>query len=205
MEVYVDDLIAAMQGTAQDRTRVRTILFHALDSIFRPLDQHDSPHRRAPLSMKKLRQGDCTWATQKQILGWVVDTVNMVITLPLHRLARLYDLLDSLPPTQRRTSTKKWHQVLGELRSMAIALPGSRGMFNHLQHALQQRTTNNRIHLSKHVHQELADFRFLADTLAERPTRIAEIVPLVPSITGDHDASGLGAGGVVVPDATLQP
>ena len=30
----------------------------------------------------------------------------------------------------------QWHSVLGELRSMAIALPGSRNMFSRLQKAL---------------------------------------------------------------------
>jgi hypothetical protein len=26
----------------------------------------------------------------------------------------------------------KWHRVLGELRSMALAIPGARGLFSHL-------------------------------------------------------------------------
>ena len=59
----------------------------------------------------------------------------MTIHLPPHRVDRLWEILDSIPRTQKRTSAKKWHKVLGELRSMALALPGARNMFSRLQTA----------------------------------------------------------------------
>jgi hypothetical protein len=49
--------------------------------------------------------------------------------LAAHRLERLHALLDLISPPQKRVSVKKWHQLLGELRSMSPALPGSRGLF----------------------------------------------------------------------------
>jgi len=90
--------------------------FNAIDQVIRPLDSADNPARREPVSLKKLRQGDCSWATIKSVLGWVIDTVNMTIHLPPHRIDRLWELLDSIPRHQKRTSVKKWHKVLGELR-----------------------------------------------------------------------------------------
>ncbi|GFH62141.1 hypothetical protein CTEN210_18617 [Chaetoceros tenuissimus] len=39
--------------------------------------------------------------------------------------------------------------------------------------------------------------------ISERPTRIAELVPLLPSALGFHDASGKGAGGVWFPSHTI--
>jgi hypothetical protein len=74
--------------------------------------------------MKKLREGDCSFGTLKLILGWIIDTINMTIQLPQHRVDRLAEILNSIPATQRRTSVKKWYSILGELRSMALALPG---------------------------------------------------------------------------------
>jgi hypothetical protein len=41
--------------------------------------------------------------------------------------------------------------------------------------------------------------------IANRPTRMAELVPLLPSAVGYHDASLDGAGGVWFPHATLNP
>lgn len=62
-----------------------------------------------------------------------LDTVNMTVTLPPHRVERLAEILASIPLDQKRTSVRKWHKVLGELRSMSLALPGARHLFSHMQ------------------------------------------------------------------------
>ena len=79
---------------------------------------------------------------------------------------------------------------------MALALPGARGLFGAMQHAITQTKSSNRISLTKNTHQAIDDFRTLAAEVVSRPTRIAELIPLRPSVVGTHDASGLGAGGV---------
>ena len=193
VDVFVDDFIALMQGR-QNASQVRSILMHAVDEVFRPNDYYDSLNRREPISLKKLRQGDCSWSTLKLVLGWIIDTVNMTISLPQHRQERLADILTSIPPTQKRISAKKWHKVLGELRSMAIALPGARHLFSTMQHALKAQL-NQRISLKKGVHDSITDFKWMLKEISNRPTRISELVPLPPSAFGYHDASGYGAGG----------
>ena len=130
--------------------------------------------------MKKLREGDCSFGTLKLILGWIIDTINMTIQLPQHRVDRLAEILNSIPATQRRTSVKKWYSILGELRSMALALPGSRNIFSTMQHALTNKA-KGRIALKKEVHNALDDFRWMHNNIATRPTHIAEIIPLLPA------------------------
>ena len=203
-EVFVDDIITIAQGNSKQLHKVRTILFHAIDEIFRPLNQSDSQHRSEPISTKKLAKGDCSWALQKLVLGWIIDTVASTITLPPHRVARLQEILASLPPSQKRTSLKNWHKILGELRSMAIALPGSKGLFSELQLALSAKK-GGRINLSKGVHGILNDFRILLQDIVNRPTRLQELVPANPSIKCFHDASGKMAGGVLIPSHTIAP
>ena len=202
-DIFVDDFINLAQRPFL--RRVRRALLHAVDDVFRPLDEHDDPARREPVSLKKLRQGDCSWDTCKTVLGWVIDTVNMTMELPPHRLERLWEILDSIPSSQKRTTARKWHTVLGELRSMSAALPGSRNLFCRLQHALSQRQNKHRISLHRGVHQALDDFRWLARDLEARPTRLAEVVPLRPVADGHHDASGAGAGGVWWPGSQAVP
>ena len=85
---------------------------------------------------------------------------------------------------------------------MSIALPGARGLFSALQLALSS-SSSSRINLNKGVHHALADFRWILDDLANRPTRIAELIPLLPSALGYHDASGTGCGGVWLPAPDL--
>ena len=203
IDVFVDDWLALAQQIST-RTRARRLLFHAIDNVFRPNDFYDDNCRRELISLKKLREGDCSWSTIKLILGWIVNTTAMTIELPPHRLERLADILASIPPTQKRTSVKKWQTVLGELRSMSLALPGSRNIFSQMQNALST-PTKTRIALKKGVHQALDDFRWMYSEVSSRPTRIAELIPLLPSALGFHDASGTGAGGVWFTGDTLVP
>jgi hypothetical protein len=148
-DVFVDDFVAAAQQSPprpidepgepapiDNLQRVRRILLHAIDDVFRPLEPSDPPERREPVSVKKLKAGDCSWGTIKLVLGWIIDTTTLTLRLPPHRINRLAELLDSIPRSQHRTSVKKWHKVLGELRSMALALPGSRNIFSTMQNAL---------------------------------------------------------------------
>lgn len=202
VDVFVDDFMALSQGSASDTSYVRRVLLHSIDAVFRPLKPGDHPGRIEPVSIKKLHKGDGSWATTKIVLGWLVDTIAQTVALPQHRVDRLFEILDSIPSSQKRTSVKKWHKILGELRSMALAMPGSRNMFSHMQHALRHKV-KGRISLSKGVHQALSDFRWMAEDISNRPTRIAEIIPLPPSCLGDHDASGSGAGGAWFPSSQV--
>lgn len=204
-DIYVDDFCGLAQGNEWTRRAVKRILLHSLDQVFRPLDVTDTPYRQEPASIKKLKKGDATWATTKTILGWVVNTVTQTIQLPPNRVQRLHQILASIAPRQRFVAIKDWHKVLGELRSMAIAIPGARGLFSVLQEAFRHNDTNDnrpRLRLTNAVHDFLDDFRLLAKDVANRPTRIAELVPDVyPATLGACDAAGQGMGGVhFVPD-----
>ena len=86
------------------------------------------------------------------MLGWIVESINMTIALPSHRMARLKKIVSSIPSTQHRVGVDKWHQVLGKLRSMALALPGARGLFSQMQEALCH-VKDKRVTLSTGVHE----------------------------------------------------
>jgi len=202
VDVFVDDFIALAQPATQHSTR-RTLM-HTIDQVFRPLAPSDPAHRTEPISVTKLAKGDAAWSTCKKLLGWIVDSESMTLTLPPRRLLRLETLLASIPSTQKRLSLERWHQLLGELRSMSLALPGARGLFSHLQQAIDTKT-GTRVRLTAAFHRALDDFRWLHANLASRPTRLFELVPTAPTVTGTHDASGIGAGGVWIPDSTAVP
>ena len=90
----------------------------------------------------------------QKVLGWIVNTVDMTIHLPERRVKRLAEILASLPPTQKRTSVKKWHKVLSKLRLMSLAMPGSRHLFSHLQNTLLAKI-GGCVSLTRDVHQAL--------------------------------------------------
>lgn len=193
-DVYVDDFLLVAQ-TKRQQQRLLRLTLAAIDQVLRPLSASDPLHRKEPTSVKKLRQGDAHWSTQKTILGWDLDTVQGTLQLPPHRVARLRELLSTVQPPRKRMSLREWHRLLGELRSMSPGLPGSRGLFSILQQALS-RGDRHRVRLNTHVFACIDDFTWLTSSLGQRPTRLRELVPVAPSDVGACDACRHGMGGV---------
>ena len=130
------------------------------------------------------------------MLGWTIDMVWRTIELPPHRIERLHAILD-IPRSTKHIPTKTWHKIMGELRSMALALPGARGFFSLLQEAFRHEELDRpRVRLTGAIHHTLAQLRCFAQDISTRPTRIAELIPATPSVTGACDAAGTGMGGV---------
>lgn len=194
VDVFVDDFLGLAQGSRRQRNRVRRALLQSFDLVFRPLEAGEGA-RSEPVSIKKLLKGDAAWATSKVLLGWLVDSIRGTIELPSHRWERLQTLITEYQD-RRRASLKEWQKLLGELRSMTVALPGSAGLFTHMQAALVKAGQGHRVRLTKSVHDELEDWAWIVATLGQRPTSIAEVVKKQPSYGGDCDAAKAGMGGV---------
>ena len=150
-------------------------LFRAIDELFRPNNKDDIA-REEPISLKKLRKGDTAWSTQKVVLRWTIDTVKQVLTLPDDRNTNLLAMLDTTTPIARRCSRRRWHKLLGTLRSTVPAIAGAAGMFTRLQNALKT-AKGRRINLTTPVHKELNVWRQLVASLATRPTHLRKIRP----------------------------
>ena len=133
VDVFVDEFLGLTQVPRKQRRHVRCTLFHALDKVFRPLDSQDAKQHKEVPRLKKLDSGNCLWSTYQILIGWIVDSIKMTITLPLHRGTRLKIILSAKPSSQQRIGVEKWHRVLSKLRSMALAPPGSRGLFSQMQ------------------------------------------------------------------------
>jgi hypothetical protein len=131
-DVFIDDFIGAAQGNKQQLDIACHVLLHSPDKLFCPLDPNDSEFRQEPASTKKVGQGNGCWATYKLILGWILDTLH---------IARLQEILDSIPLDRKQTMVKKWHKLLGELMALTTCLPSTgsaRGQPPHNAQALHQ-------------------------------------------------------------------
>ena len=172
---------------------LRRHLLHSIDKVLaRP--EVSSESRREAVSLKKMKKGDGSWATRKGMLGWVVDTIRQTLELPPHRKEALAKIFGELK-TAKRISAKRWHQILGKLRFVSIAIPGSVGTFSALQLALN-RSKDGRIRISKGLRAHIDTLASLAASLSHRPTHLAEIVPQEPTLLGTTDAAKAGMGGV---------
>jgi hypothetical protein len=196
-DIYIDDYVQGIQAPRAKRMQHQRRLLHSIDSVFRPVDDNDDPVRKDVPSRKKLSKGDATLLTRKNVLGWIIDTLRGTIELPEHRRLRLEEIFDYLRG-RRRVGVSKWRKILGELRSMAIGIPGSKGLFGALQTGLKY-ADHDRIVITLSIRDQLSDFEYIAADLCKRPTYIAELVPDHPIAVGPHDASGEGMGGVWLP------
>ena len=157
-------------------------LFHATKDLFRPDDKGDTA-REEPIYFKKLCKGDTAWSTQKDVLGWAIDTVKQVLTLPEYCKRNILSLLDTIPPSASRCSRRRCHKILGTLRSTVPDIAGAAGMFTRLQYALRM-AKGRRINLSTPVYAELTLWRHLVASLAIRPTHLREIRTHPPTWIG---------------------
>ena len=159
IKVYLNYFIGITQGGPTERRQMTRHLFRTIDELFCP-NNKDNIAREESISVKKLRKGDAAWSTQKVVLGWSIDTVKKALTLPDDRKTNLLDLLDTIPPSASRCSQRRWHKLLGTLRSTVPAIAGAAGMFSRLKHALKT-VKGRRINLTTPVHEELTIWRHL--------------------------------------------
>lgn len=107
-DVFVDDFIQLGQGGPQQMKALRCHLLAAIDAVLARPGLKES-HRREAASLKKLLQGDGSWATRKLILGWIIDTLRQTIELLPHRketLAQIFGRTVQRPAT--RTEPLPW-------------------------------------------------------------------------------------------------
>jgi hypothetical protein len=175
-DVFVDDKIQVAQGSSARLNRIRHVLLHCNDMVFRPNDKHDEgTPRKEPMSLSKFAKGDACWSTLKVTLGWLLDTLQKNVEFPSHRKERLLHILRSTSK-KRQMGTRAVHRLLGELRSMVLGIPGGQGLFSQLQLALTQKD-GHRVRIHDEARHLIEDFLVLVEDLANRPTHIAEIIP----------------------------
>ena len=131
VDVYMDDLNCATQGDVGQYQRTSELTKRALKIICLSLlsEVKDS------VSLKKVLQGDGDCAQVKEIFFWIISTKDGTLHLPHKQLVELKITL-AITSSQLRMSTKKLEWLIGKLRSMHLAIPGTVGNFYHLQMAL---------------------------------------------------------------------
>merc|ERR1711983_710027 len=144
--------------------------------VFRPPDAEDDEIRKDPISLKKLRQGDGALETCKVVLGWLIDTVAGTIELPPAKVERLRELLASFPRRRKTCPTKDLLKLVGELRSMIVALPGGVGCLSWLQERVKA-AASTRVYLNRQFHDAIDDFRWLAGDVCSRTTTASSTTP----------------------------
>ena len=194
IEVYVDDYIGAIDNITQENIlRVSRAMLHGIHSVFPPpnITGHNGGD---PISQKKLDQLEGQWDYIKEILGWIIDGSRHTIALPPKKIEKVKAAL-------KRMRKKKWvplkefQKLAGILHHASLGMPGGRGLFTGIWKAMAK-TKNNYVRITDDLKEIFSDFKWLFAEVANKPIRIAQLVPHLPQIHGYVDACRNGIGGV---------
>ena len=196
IEVFVDDFIAVTNDTSTNHLKQfsRAMLF-GVHSMFPPpaITGH---HGEDLISQKKLNQGEGTWSSTKEILGWLVDGADFTISLLPDKCTKISKLIKKVSK-MKACPLQKFQELAGKLQHASFAIPGGRGLFSPIYQAMQK--PSKFIKITPLLQQTLQDWRTLVQHLAQHPTPVQLLVSDYPNFILFSNACGLGAGGVVAP------
>ena len=203
VEVFVDDFIAATNNA--DPTHLRHFsraMLYGVHSIFPPPDITGHAGQD-PISQKKLAQGEGTWTTTKEILGWLVDGAKFTIQLTPDKCKKISKQIKRIC-SFKRCPLRMFQEIAGKLQHASYGIPGGKGMFSPLYRAMKG--SNTAIPMTDALRQTLRDWRTLVQQLGVNPTPVQLLVNEYPNYITYTDACKLGAGGVITPGLNpIQP
>ena len=113
------------------------------------------------------------------ILGWAIDTVQKVLTLPYGFREKVVNTLVAITPNDHICSQCRWHRLLGILRTAVLTIATTDDMFTCLHNALKTAKGRN-IVLTTPVHDKLNIWRHLVASLSPCMTHLRETCPYPP-------------------------
>jgi hypothetical protein len=148
-----------------------------------------------PISLKKLLRVDAQWSPQKEILGFIVDGENKTVGISD---AKANDIVAEIRKIlkKKKIQLKRYLRIIGKLRHVALIMPGIKGLFSPMNHALKHDPPVIGLGRLSDVRAALLDLATLVISLAARPTQVKELVPNDDHYVGYCDACATGAGGV---------
>ena len=206
LEVYVDDFIACIIPTTQQQVEhVARGILHGIHDVFPP-SEDDS---KDPVSAKKLRKGDGTFAPTKCLLGFDFDGVNKTLWLEETKRASLLTILHQwirgATKTRRGIPFSEFESVIAKLRHAFTALREGRGLLSPCNWIIQKRPKIVYLHRDSDLMEALKDIRTILRASTTQPTECKDLVAGWPDYIGIVDASSHGVGGVILGELSDLP
>ncbi len=134
VDIYIDDTIAITPDLTGNNERMMAAVPLAIRTIARPIDPNDEIPRNDIISLKKF-QAEARLEESKTVLGWILNTRSLQISLPLNKYQQWTSEINSLI-NNPRVCAKQLESTLGRLNHVANILPILRHFLGRLRHAL---------------------------------------------------------------------
>ncbi len=133
-DIYIDDTIGVAIDIDSNPCRVNRAIPLAINTFARPIDPNDPIPRNPLISQKKLvaegKMDEC-----KIVLGWMINTRSLTISLPKDKYTKWTLQIDQLLTT-KRVSTKQLETLIGRLNHLGSVLQMIRHFLSRLRNAL---------------------------------------------------------------------
>lgn len=193
-ECYLDDLFGVCRES--DVAKAAAVIPLALHLVSRPVskDTEESFPRDDFLAVSKFL-AEARPSERKVILGWVVNTRTLVISLPADKhltWTKELQVLKSAPG--RRVNAKALETTIGRLNHAAYVIPGARHFLGRLYRACERARACGSVRLSEAQVDDITLWeRFLED--AARGISLNRVVCRWPTRVVRVDACPQGIGG----------
>jgi hypothetical protein len=117
VDIYIDDTIAITPDLPGNTERIMAAVPLAIRTFTRPLDANDEIPRNDIISLKKF-QAEARLEETKTVLGWVLNTQTLQISLPIDKYQKWTTDINNMI-SNPRVCAKQLESTLGRLNHIA--------------------------------------------------------------------------------------
>ena len=200
IEVYVDDFMSLVIPISQSQLEhTAAAIMTGIHDVFPANDEDDSDD---PISEKKLKKLEGQYSTAKTLLGFDFDGINKTMWLEAAKREKLLTILRGWIRTGHRGSAgipfKEFESTIAKIRHAFTCIPMGTSLLSPCNRILKLQPSYVYLNKNKQVLTSLEGCRTLLRESTREPTRCRELIQGWPDYIGFVDASGHGAGGVVI-------
>jgi hypothetical protein len=206
MEVYMDDYITAAIASGQNHlNRLANATMYGIHDVFpENIEASDDP-----ISNKKLKKKDGSWALVKDILGLTFNGEDKTVWLEDDKRKCLLTLLHGWIRSSRDSKNgipfDEFRSVLSKIRHAFTTIPAGKGLLSPFYRILAKQPKFVFLHRNKQITKALQECRLFLQTSVSAPTKCSNLVTAWPDYIGIKDASKQGVGGIIIGENKAVP
>ena len=196
IEVYVDDFMSIVIPISKSQLQhTAAAVMTGIHDVFPANDEDDGDD---PISEKKLKKGEGQYSTVKTLLGFDFDGINKTMWLEAAKREKLLTILRGWIRTGHRGSAgitfSEFESTVAKLRHAFTSIPMGTSLLSPCNRILKLKPSYVYLNRNKRVLAAIEGCR----TLLRESTRCTQLISGWPDYIGFVDASGHGAGGVII-------
>ncbi len=200
IEVYVDDFMSLVIPISKSQLlHTATAVMTGIHDVFPANDEDDGDD---PISEKKLNKFEGQYSTIKTLLGFDFDGVTKTMWLETAKREKLLTILRGWIRTGHRGAAgipfKEFESTIAKIRHAFTCIPMGNSLLSACNRILKVKPPFIYLNRNKSLLTSLEGCRTLLRESTNDPTRCRQLIQGWPDYIGFVDASGHGAGGVII-------